>query len=797
MNNRRKYLSKSILAVTTLLCMAACSSTTTNTSLDSTTGDTSSNDGTSTSSNGGGSASSSGGASGTSSGTSSSQDDSDLPDAIESGVYWRAPAIASSVCYINEDNMSDDEEVMITSVQGILAQTEAKIYIDDNSGGVKKWFDQMQTALGYTVKTYTDPWVLLDDVKSLLPTKKLVVYASVDSSGDKFNTSIDNAASVAGVEGYVMSNTALVSKMMTHGFSLGKNVTESTTREIWEEYKDRLNNKMLVNQKPVVNVLRDYAIASKCMCTYFDYEGDDDELQNDIESWIIPNAPILGWCEDELDFVATNSALGKITIASDYAISLSFTSGYKPGADLAFSNYKKRDIKVESGKHYVAILMSDGDNVQWVERDFVVNKKFYGSEYRGNFPMTWAVSPSLGDLCPAALEGIYSMGTEYDDFVAGPSGIGYTEPTVYNSSAMDDFGAKTAGYMKKTGLHSVNMIDPNCDTTQIHSISGQDQVTGGFWSAGGYYIEGCGGVYWSDDKPFIANREALYESSNNDTNFDALYSHPERVAQRVNSYKTDPTDISGYTVVIAHAWTTGTLSYINKFVNDLDDHVVVVSGDELIQMVTDNVPHVDVETINDKKPSDFLNNLCALDTSAFKWKQVKDTPVTADRTFDFATDNESWVLGHGPQEYDKASFNSSWPGSGDGSILLDGSDMGDTTDPTPNSWMYNMFNIGTDDKYMHIRIRGRGSKDANLRIHIYHEKDDGTVEESYLTDGFSSVDSSNYYLVNCGEEAITCSFSLSAYAGQKVLISLEQDDNKEGDGENVYVDYVHINDTAA
>ena len=82
------------------------------------------------------------------------------------------------------------------------------------------------------------------------------------------------------------------------------------------------------------------------------------------------------------------------------------------------------------------VLMGNMDDTRW-----------YGSSRRGSFPMTWTVSPALADLGPSVLENIYSRGSANDDFIAGPSGIGYINPSEYNEASLPDYSAKTAGYM--------------------------------------------------------------------------------------------------------------------------------------------------------------------------------------------------------------------------------------------------------------------------------------------------------------------------------------------------------------
>ena len=65
------------------------------------------------------------------------------------------------------------------------------------------------------------------------------------------------------------------------------------------------------------------------------------------------------------------------------------------------------------------------------------------------------------------------------------------------------------------------------------------------------------------------------------------------MAERINGYAKDPTTIEGYTAINLHPWS---MSYQDavKLVSLLDENVVVVTADDFIRLITENVPHVEV-----------------------------------------------------------------------------------------------------------------------------------------------------------------------------------------------------------
>ena len=107
------------------------------------------------------------------------------------------------------------------------------------------------------------------------------------------------------------------------------------------------------------------------------------------------------------------------------------------------------------------------------------------------------------------------------------------------------------------------------------------ELKGAIYCYGDRYAAGNGSVYWSNGKPFVSIRETLWNAN------------VESMAERINGYAKDPTTIDGYTAINLHPWS---MSYQDavKLVSLLDESVVVVTADDFIRLITENVPHEDV-----------------------------------------------------------------------------------------------------------------------------------------------------------------------------------------------------------
>ena len=74
-------------------------------------------------------------------------------------------------------------------------------------------------------------------------------------------------------------------------------------------------------------------------------------------------------------------------------------------------------------KAYVAVFISDGDNIQYTQRAM---RRIWdrAAPHRGKVPLNWTIAPGLVDIGPGILNYYYTTATEKDCFVTGPTGMG-------------------------------------------------------------------------------------------------------------------------------------------------------------------------------------------------------------------------------------------------------------------------------------------------------------------------------------------------------------------------------------
>ena len=534
-------------------------------------------------------------------------------ETLNTVMYWKASKFANTITVFDASSLSKEWKVTLASLAGILAQDKVQLFIkygDERDN----WFDDVRAKNGFKVdESITDVWQLLDKFKNTFDSKYILYSRNMQKKGEEIvnmSTSINSACTIAAVKHYLVVDKELEDEFqdefIEHGFSQAydaRNIKATDFFDNEESHKQlhqirkQLSNKMLINQNPDNESLRDYAIASKSFISYVDYEYNYREQMvqwqhwvDTLANWLVPNAPILGWNDGETDFVEYASSKHLTTLASDHCKNLSF---YTADEGKKLSQRKQETITPDNNKHYLAIIMSDGDNAQWLQGNFINSTDYFGydrSQY--DFPMTWTVNPSVYDLCPTALEAIYKKQTEKDSFIAGPSGWAYINPSDYAVDHINEWKEINDRYMADCDLSVINFLDwRKSDSNKLAPFMANKKIKGGVWSVADWYIGGNGSVSWVNDKPLLAMREGLWTLSGRTE--DRQFLNNIHVANRINSYPRNPYSIEGYTCLIVHAWSLGKMPNIKDFVNLLKNDVQIISVEQMIDMISKNVPHKD------------------------------------------------------------------------------------------------------------------------------------------------------------------------------------------------------------
>ena len=210
--------------------------------------------------------------------------------------------------------------------------------------------------------------------------------------------------------------------------------------------------------------LADYALWTNAFSMYADPvatpEANSTALFFEVVKHLTPMAAVPGWIPGgaprELIFVGATAAQGAFVHCADSALNLATMAGFqlpqlhqRAGRTANHDTDDKpdnSDKESEEAVHTVAFLFSDGDNLAF-DQQTLQDPNHFGSPKRGQAPIGWTVAPALVELDPAVMAHLYAIATDMDEFVAGPSGVGYTYPDILPNP--EEFANVTNAIMQK------------------------------------------------------------------------------------------------------------------------------------------------------------------------------------------------------------------------------------------------------------------------------------------------------------------------------------------------------------
>lgn len=536
------------------------------------------------------------------------------------------------------ESLSYDGLFTAQAIQGLFARKEAKFYLDGRSvtnlvntdmyhleQTVERYgLETQNISLSDAIQMYKDAWsemvseniwgssIDLNDYNTY-PGMKAYTEEAIDGKLAGYTTpgyivyrkgtvSVNVAATLAGLTGFLPIELEQVNFAKANGLVEKFNIDNIVYGYKWvfDVALSEINREGLIHQNyqspgGLTNpYIKDYGIMSKYMHVYYDSNTNAPQsFKVNLHKFLSPNRPILGYTYSEDHDVAFFSEYGQFITPTDFTYNLTYLTAEtfkkdENGNPITFTQPNKQTTpKVAENKHYVAFIVSDGDNATMWQNTSLFAANFMNAVGRENdtFPVTWSLTPSLADLMPSVLSSVYGeKSNAYDHFAAPVSGQGYINAGGFikagNGLYFTDFLEKLNIYMNKADLGVVTIIGTNGLQNRIDVVNGYasvPSVKGGIVYEGNKYFGAVpGSVYWANGKPFVGPRDSLWETT------------PEYIAARINMYDTDPTKIDGYSIINVHPW-SHSYEDIRTIVNMLDSDVEVVSMDTLFQLMTDNI----------------------------------------------------------------------------------------------------------------------------------------------------------------------------------------------------------------
>lgn len=369
-----------------------------------------------------------------------------VPDSshpLELRVLWTGKSSVKLYDVSFQSPLRADEVAMFETLRGVVNHTQPRIYDQDKSGTY--WLD----ALGLSYTRVKDNWQLID--KYLAEVKGIVVYDP--EVPDTYNL----ATTIAGLKNAIVAAPSLLEKLTSSPYNLP--IIEDLRSKfksnlevynyLYDTYWSKTTHRVLVGLSPDLKTnLREYAMGINAAIVWLNPAVPEEEaiLDKFMKDMPYGTGLYLGWWPDEANGVTKTSEFGLATVAADYSSNLSVLSGTSRKI-----TPPKAPVKPPlENKVYLTYIVSDGDNLQYVEGTL---PKLWETPNRGEIPIGWTVSPLMVDAMPGVLDYLNRTATDNDVLISGPSGMGYTYPNLWtDQKGLDLFFSHTNDYMSRSGI---------------------------------------------------------------------------------------------------------------------------------------------------------------------------------------------------------------------------------------------------------------------------------------------------------------------------------------------------------
>jgi hypothetical protein len=476
--------------------------------------------------------------------------------------------LPSTVYVYDMSNSSASQRELMASLAGIVNRTTPELllsYPGDNLPNPNFWLRQLQAEHPeIQSQSFSNPLVFLTRYRD-----RLSGYILYDKQSNA--ESINVATSLAGVHDAIMVDNSTLAYALAAGLTQVADARTMTAADVYAQHASQLSKQFIVTQDTWFDQqLRDLAVAKRAF-TFWQPPAMNTYLAGQDH-----NSRLLGWGPDEQALFSQSSQNNLRMVASNHLQSGSTTSGWTVPL-------RKQKTHVSTatptlpGKHYVAFVMSDGDNVQWITNGFPTDPKWFGSPKRGNFTMNWDLSGSLKDINPVALNYLYDHASggagAHKDFFVNAGGI------VFPSQYPDTAGLVATMHQEllDSDHDIISVIDPLFSASKLDPLLDDPAVMGiMFKTYSDAYKGRNGAIYWHNGKPVASVKYSLWDG------FDT----PDGLVAALNAAPRNPlSDVRSYSIVNVHPWSTGFLgdpmSNLDYIAARLDPNVVPVTLEEL------------------------------------------------------------------------------------------------------------------------------------------------------------------------------------------------------------------------
>jgi hypothetical protein len=465
--------------------------------------------------------------------------------------------------------------MLVQSLSGLAAKAvnegtfDEMVWIDVDMKSYKFWYKELVKRLSFEQRGTFEPWEILRRYMDAGIVKGYILYSYDFSEGgtyterENIDRSANVAATVAGLADAVMISEGQKQRADEMGLEMIMDVRGKDMNWCYAEYRNLVNRNALLTVDPKVPNNRALSIAHGFACAY----GVEESTERFCKLLNSP-APIFGWnCGDEAKQTGLATGYGNFQTASNWAYNLPLLSaGTAEDEPAKVKTLNPADIEWNDRRHPVAMLMSDGDNLQWLTGNFFFNDSYWASQYHGDFPMSWTTCVShMVQTCPEAVD--YLARTQPRNASVIEYGAGYYYPDLFAEkrsnrlSYLRRHARDINVQLQKSGTNVFGFITMDYDSEDAfdaYRVYAQelDSVIGMVAIQYYPYNGGNGEVFWFENSsgveiPVITATHSTWQHARWENG--GTPSHMARLVSEQAAQGSDPL-VPDYSLLAMHAW---------------------------------------------------------------------------------------------------------------------------------------------------------------------------------------------------------------------------------------------------
>jgi hypothetical protein len=359
----------------------------------------------------------------------------------------------SNVDCIDISSASNPEIDLFTSLEGIVNRTQPRIACCSTVNGEGEFTWMTIHNIAYTV---------VSGYNAVLQYRSSLTGLVVTDTNQP--DTLNLATTMAGVNNELICDPSLLSTLTNAPYNLpivddlrGRFANKyQVYGYLYSNYWPQCTHRILAGLETNLDGnLRDYLVAAKVATVWLDPGtiSEDATTMALFTSQMTPvNGVYIGWVPNEGNDVPWLATYGLPVVASDYYVNGSLFAGVPSPINVpAIPPPPPLQNKV-----YVAMLLSDGDNAQYMQHAMKIN---WENGDRGSVPIGWTTDPLVANLDPVMLNYYWSTATSNDCLISGPSGAGYARIEHWSAANLTLFASAADRYLQQSGLRVITVWD--------------------------------------------------------------------------------------------------------------------------------------------------------------------------------------------------------------------------------------------------------------------------------------------------------------------------------------------------